>query len=95
MLKARITLLQEFESFSDTEWNNNCQYFKVGGVSFPSCVMINDGPYFVKNVEERKASAHDEVVTLINDYPDFESFNNAYGTCKNDYEIFKRFALGE
>ena len=60
----KITLLQEFESHSDTSWKNNCQYFKVGGVRFPTCTMINDNE-FILSVDDRKSNAYDEVNTIL------------------------------
>jgi len=83
----KITMIQKFESYSDTEWENNCQYFKVNGVAFPTCVMINDGEY-IQSLKARKDSAHDEVNTLLGDYTE-QGFIHEFGVTKEEYNTFK------
>lgn len=91
-------MLQEFDSWTH-DWND-CQYFKVNGVRFPSCVMIDDDQYdpktkktteYVLSLQGKKDAAWNEVNTLMSDYPTFELFENAYGSTKEEYDVFKKF----
>ena len=83
-------MLQKFESYPDTQWDYNCQYFKVDGVEFPVCTMINDGEYIL-NLADRKQSASDEVGMTLFDYPTFEMFHYHLGSTIEEFDIFQKF----
>jgi len=80
----KITMIQKYDRH-DHDWDD-CQYFKVDGKEFPTCVMINDTDEYVLSLRNKKLAAETEMRTIINDHPNYK---HCYGLSELDYNFFK------